>query len=119
MQGGMEFVREHGFIPHLRKPGVNFPLTGSPANFIPPEDNDIPITPQLDFADDAAYPLAAILAPIFDHKEKVAFSLVMAGFRTALTGQQAMLAGRQLKEACERISAFISGKMPEPVESAW
>jgi DNA-binding IclR family transcriptional regulator len=116
MHKGIDFVREQGFILLLRKPGVSFSLTGNPENFIPPEGDDIPITPQLELAADSPYLLAAIIAPIFDRKGKVAFSLVMAGFRTALTGQQAFNAGSQLKEACGRISAFISGKVPEPVE---
>jgi len=116
MRDGMEFVREHGFVPLVRKPGVSLALTGNPDNFIPPEGDDIPVTTQLEFAADTAYPLAAIMAPIFDGKGKVPFSLVMAGFRTALTGEQVMHAGGQLKEACGRISAFISGKVPEAVE---
>lgn len=116
LREGMEFVRQHGFIPLLRKPGASLPLTGDPDNFIPPEGDDIPITPQLHLAAGSPYPLAAIIAPIFDGKGKVSFSLVMAGFRTALTGEQAMAAGGRLKEACDRLSTFISGKVPEPVE---
>jgi DNA-binding IclR family transcriptional regulator len=108
---GMEFVREHGFIPLVRKPGVSLPLTGNPDNFIPPEGDDIPVTPQFDLDVEGVYPLAAIMAPVFDGKNKVPFTLVMAGFRTALTGEQAMHAGRELAEACERVSAFISGKV--------
>jgi hypothetical protein len=112
----MAYVREHGFIPLVRKPGASLPLTGNPDNFIPPEGDDIPVTPQLEFAPDRAYPLAAIMAPIFDEKGRVPFSLVMAGFRMALGGDQVMHAGGQLREACDRISAFISGRVPEPVE---
>jgi DNA-binding IclR family transcriptional regulator len=116
MREAMEFVREHGFIPLVRKPGVILPLTGSPDNFIPPEGDDIPVTPQLELAAGSVYPLAAIMAPIFDGRGKVSFALVMAGFRTALTGEQTMYAGGQLREACDRVSAFISGKVAELVD---
>lgn len=113
MQGGMQFVRQHGFVPLVRKPGVTLPLTGNPENFIPPQGDDIPVMPQLELDAASAYPLAAIMAPIFDGRGKVPFALVMAGFRTALTGGQAMAAGGQLKSACDRISTFISGKAAE------
>lgn len=116
MREGMEFVRKRGFVPLVRKPGVTLPLTGNPDNFIPPQGDDIPVMPQLELDDKTAYPLAAIMAPVFDARGKVPFALVMAGFRTALTGEQVWEAGRQVSEACGRISAFISGKLPEPVQ---
>jgi DNA-binding IclR family transcriptional regulator len=116
MRHGMEFVRQHGFIALLRKPGVSFALTGNSENFIPSDGDDIPATPQLEFGAGGVYPLAAIMAPIFDARGKVAFSLVMAGFRASLTGQQAVHAGTSLKAACERISTFVSGIIMEPVE---
>jgi len=115
MGQGMEFVRHYGFVPLVRKPGASLPLTGNPDNFVPPQGDDIPVTPQLEFAADTAYPLAAIMAPVFDARGKVPFALVMAGFRTALTGAQVLEAGGQLSEACGRISAFISGRVAEPL----
>jgi DNA-binding IclR family transcriptional regulator len=115
MRDGMAFVRQHGFVPLVRKPGVSFPLTGNPDNFVPPQGDDIPIRPQLEFAGATVYPLAAIMAPVFDGRGKAPFALVMAGFRTALSGEQVFEAGGQVSEACGRISAFISGKVPEPV----
>jgi DNA-binding IclR family transcriptional regulator len=115
MRGGMEFVRVHGFVPLVRKPGVTLPLTGNPDNFTPPQGDDIPVTPQLELGDHEAYPLAAIIAPVFDGLGKVPFALVMAGFRTALSGPKVLEAGAQGAEACGRISAFISGKIAGPV----
>lgn len=111
MHEGMDFVREHGFVPLIRKPGVSLPLTGNPDNFIPPQGDDVPVTPQLALTADGIYPLAAIMAPVFDARGKAPFTLVMAGFRSALSGQQVMDAGGQLGQACARISAFISGKV--------
>jgi DNA-binding IclR family transcriptional regulator len=117
MRQGIDFVQRHGFIPLVRKPGVSLPLTGNPDNFIPPQGDDIPVMPQFDLISDGAYPLAAIMAPVFDGKGKVPFALVMAGFRTALTGEQVLEAGAQVGEACARVSAFISGKVAEVAEA--
>ena len=111
---GMEFVREHGFIVHVRKPGFTMTLDNPESeHFTPPEGDDIPVTPQFDLQADKHYPLAAIIAPVFDAKGRVPFSFVMAGFHSAMTGEDALYAGNRLKQACDRISAFVSGRTAE------
>lgn len=110
---GMEFVREHGFVVLIRKPGFTMSFDEPEARFIPPVGDDVPVTPQLELKSDALYPLAAIMAPVFDSKGRVPFSFVMAGFRSALTGEEALDAGDRLKQACDRISAFVSGRTAE------
>jgi len=109
MRQGMEFVREHGFVVHMRRAGFSYE-DGGGSTFVPPEGNDVPIRPDYELEPDKAYPVAAIMAPVYDAKDRVPISLVMAGFRTALTGEEAMAAGKRLAEACERISKFVSGK---------
>ncbi|MCB2060870.1 MAG: helix-turn-helix domain-containing protein, partial [Novosphingobium sp.] len=110
---GMEFVREHGFIVHIRKPGFTLDLEEAQERFTPPEGDDVPVTPQFELKPETHYPLAAIIAPVFDSKGKVPFSFVMAGFHSALTGEQALYAGERLKQACDRLSAFVSGRVAE------
>lgn len=111
---GMEFVREHGFVVHVRKPGFPMALDAGPAEkFVPPEGNDIPIMPQFELEQGSRYPLAAIIAPVFDSKGRVPFAFVMAGFRSALTGEETLFAGDRLKQACDRISTFITGRTSE------
>lgn len=110
LRAGMDFVAEHGFIIHVRKPGAPVLHEGDPENFKQIESNDLPIQPQLDVDPDGRYSLAAIIAPIYDARGKVSIALVMAGFRNAMTGQQAMEAGKRLAEACERVSTFLSGE---------
>jgi DNA-binding IclR family transcriptional regulator len=110
---GMEFVREHGFIVLIRKPGFTMSFDEPEERFIPPVGDDVPVTPQIELKFDALYPLAAIMAPVFDSKGRVPFSFVMAGFRSALTGEEALDAGDRLKQACDRISAFVSGRTAE------
>lgn len=106
LREGVEFVREHGFIAHVRRPGTE--ATGTPG--IGAGTEDPPVVPQITLEPDQVYPLMAIIAPIYDSRDRVTISLVMAGFHGAMTGTMIMHAGRRLAEACERISGFLCGR---------
>ncbi len=105
----MAFARDHGFVVLLRNPGVVFSdrmseaLTGD-------ETDELPVVPVPVIDAGAVYPVAALMAPVFDARGKVSFALVMAGFQSAMTGTQALEAGNRLREACERISQFVAGR---------
>lgn len=103
---GMAFVREHGFIAHMRRPGT---AQDEPAG-MRAANEDPPIVPETDLLDDKVYPLVAIMAPIYDSRDRVTISLVVAGFHHAVTGAEVRFAGRRLAEACERISRFLTGR---------
>ena len=109
MFAAMEFAREQGFIVHVRNPGVVF---GHPTSqrLTSSDTDDLPIIPvtAIDLTD--AYPVAALMAPVFDERGKVSFCLVMAGFHAAMTGAHTLEAGRNLRAACDRISGFVAGK---------
>lgn len=107
---GMDQVRENGFIVHVRKDGFSSVPSAEDELKIPPEGDELPIAPLFHLADDEVYPVAALIAPVYDRRDTVSFALVMAGFRNALTGKQIEAAGERLVEACGRISMFISGK---------
>lgn len=111
MVRNMEFARAHGFIVHVRNPGV---VSGAPApNYLMGEETDeIPVEPipQIDSA--TVYPVTALMAPVFDARGKVSFALVLAGFQAPMTGTQAIEAGGRLRDACARITLFIGGKTP-------
>lgn len=113
---GMEFVRENGFVVLARKPGQPWSLEGDPDKFVPPDGDDIPVLPQLDIAPDASYSIAAIMAPIHDARDKVSFTLVMAGFRKMMSRDDIFEAGERLGQACDRIGSFVSGKAAVPAE---
>ena len=72
----------------------------------------MPVTPLAEVDPAAVYPVAALMAPVFDARGKVSFALVIAGFQAPMTGAQAMEAGAQLREACARITDFIGGEAP-------
>ncbi|MCT2399795.1 IclR family transcriptional regulator [Novosphingobium mangrovi (ex Huang et al. 2023)] len=106
-RGGLDFVREHGFIALVRRPGT---AAMDEVQGIGAGTEDPPVVPQLTLQDDKVYPLMALMAPIYDSRNRVTISLVMAGFHGAMTGPKVTEAGRRLAEACERISVFLSGR---------
>ncbi|KHK93089.1 IclR family transcriptional regulator [Novosphingobium malaysiense] len=104
---GLDFVRENGFIALVRRGGAN--LEASEPGIRAATD-DPPVLPQLSLEKERTYPLMAIMAPIYDNRNRVTISLVMAGFHATMTGAAIEQAGRQLAEACGRISGFLSGR---------
>ncbi len=110
MLGAIDFARANGFVILVRNPGVVFgnpsreQLSGNGS-----DSDELPVicAPQIDLAE--SYPVAAMMAPVFDKRGRVSFALVMAGFHSAMSGEQAMAAGTALRAACQRISAFSGG----------
>jgi len=114
MRQGMEFVRENGFVVQVSRPGYTW--QDSPKeDFLPPQGNDVPIRPELELEPGKTYPVAAIMGPVYDAKGKVPLSLVVAGFRNGLTGEEALTVGARIRETCSRISHFVAGKQADLV----
>lgn len=107
----MDFARNHGFIIHVRNPGI---VSGAPtANYLQGEETDeIPVIPIPEVNAEEVYPVAALMAPVFDARGKVSFALVLAGFQAPMTGAQALAAGEELRAACARITGYIGGQTP-------
>lgn len=110
MNRGIGFVRENGFIPLVRRPGAPAVYEGERSVFEAPTD-ELPVVPLAEVDDGSAYPLIALMAPIYDARQKVSIALVMAGFHNTLNGAEIMNAGSHLRAACDRISAFLTGKI--------
>lgn len=111
MYRGIEFVREHGFIALVRRPGDSGrPYEGERAVFEAPTD-ELPVIPLPEVDAAASYPLMALMAPVYDARQKVTIALVMAGFHSGMDGREIMDAGAHLRGACERISAFLTGRI--------
>lgn len=104
LAGGMAFVREHGFIALTRRPDS---IPGE--NAIVTNLEDPPVLPETALDDARNYPLMAIMAPIYEARDKVSISLVLAGFNGPMTGVEIRRAGDALAEACTRISRFLIG----------
>lgn len=105
-RAGLDFVRQNGFVAHMRRPGSE----SSHAPGITAGTEDPPVVPEFVLEDGKTYPLMAIIAPIYDSRDRATISLVMAGFHGAMTGPLVRQAGRRLADACERISGFLSGR---------
>lgn len=108
MYDAMAFLREHGFVVHVRRPGID--ASSQMHDVLHNKAADVPVEPATNIEADKAYPVMALMAPIYDAKERVTISIVMAGFHHALTGEQIFAAGARLRDACERISDFIELK---------
>lgn len=106
-RAGIDYVREHGFAAHVRRPGFEM------GQAIDVSENP-PVVPQFVLEDDSRYPLIAIIAPIYDSRNRVTISLVMGGFQGGTSGAAIKQAGHRLAEACERISGFLSGRSTPP-----
>ncbi len=111
MWRNMAFARAHGFVIHVRNPGV-VSGTPMPSYLLGEETDEIPVMPIPEVVPDEVYPVAALMAPVFDARGRVSFSLVLAGFQAPMSGTQALEAGEQLRSACARITAFIGGVAP-------
>lgn len=112
----MGFAREHGFAVLIRGASFGVPLWPDGAlTDAGVDSDDIPVTPIAAVDPDTAYPVGALMAPVFDARGKVSFTLIMAGFSESFTGRKIFEAGHRLRDACDRISNFIAGRVPTEV----
>jgi DNA-binding IclR family transcriptional regulator len=109
MLAAMAFARTNGFAVLVRNPGIVFGDAVDPARLASTESDELPVVPVAEIDPAVAYPVGAIMAPVFDIRGKVSFALVLAGFHGGMSGAQIMTAGARLTSACQRISRFVSG----------
>jgi DNA-binding IclR family transcriptional regulator len=103
-RAGLEFVRTHGYIALLRRAGSEEELG------VRSGTEDPPVVPLVETDAERVYPLVALMAPIYDSRNRVTMALVMAGFHGAMNGASVAGAGARLAEACARISGFLAGE---------
>ncbi|MFC0204198.1 IclR family transcriptional regulator [Novosphingobium soli] len=103
-RAGLEFVRANGFVALVRRPGADDSVGMRMGT------EDPPVVPTVELEPERAYPLMAVMAPIYDSRDRVTMALVLAGFHGAMTGESVIEAGRRLAAACERISGFLQGR---------
>jgi DNA-binding IclR family transcriptional regulator len=113
----LDFVSERGFIVIVFKPGyVSRQSDITPALDSTAYDEPVEALGSLDPIE--SYSVAALFAPIFDVRGDVSFALGMAGYSGTRTGAQIEQAGRQLREACNRVSSFLSGSTDDLASAA-
>jgi hypothetical protein len=111
MLGSMAFLREHGYAFGVRNLHASN-LRDSPEHVFSKERNEYPVMLASEIQADQNYPLASVLAPVFDAQHEVVFVLGLMGFDTPITGARIENMGKRLREACNRITTFIAGKPP-------
>lgn len=113
MLEGMKFARERGYSFGVRT--TSKPLQGAgPEIFMAPRPNyEVTLSAQLE--NDEEYPLAFIVAPVFNASQEIEFVLALRGFAKSYKGALVDRIGRRLREACDRITRFMAGRMPDMV----
>jgi DNA-binding IclR family transcriptional regulator len=108
LEKGLGFARRYGF--YIQVDDVT-PRGFAPAAQLLDEaafaNSPVKVVTELKPGD--SYPIATVLAPVFDAEGKVAFAMGLHGFERDMKGAQvAEIAGR-LRAACDRITGYIGG----------
>jgi DNA-binding IclR family transcriptional regulator len=102
-------VRENGYIVIERKAGFSISDVGYDQS-VATSAVDLPIQVVASLTDERPYSVAAIMAPVRDEKGRVSFALGITGFYSTMSAERVRHAGQQLRDACSRVSDFISGR---------
>lgn len=108
---GIDFIRGHGFgaaVTNKEWPASVSPLDRQ-ANWDMMDDVMRPLF-EIDPKDD--YHIGYVQAPVFDARRNVVFVLALTGLKGARKGAEIQAIGKRVKEACDRISGFMS-RIPE------
>jgi DNA-binding IclR family transcriptional regulator len=104
---GIAFARKYGFV-----------ILEDDATASDPAERDIaqaPVHPIIDLKPRQNYPVASLLAPVFDAAGSVAFAMGLHGFDRDMSGAEAGEIASRLRAACDRITGYIGGhRRPVP-----
>jgi len=107
MLASMAFAREHGFMFNVRNPTM---AASEPAELAFSADRmEFPASAGVELDPAQNYRLLSVTAPVFDASGQVAFTMGLGGFERFVSGKEVEQMGRRLREACDRITAFIAG----------
>ena len=109
LYGVLAFLREHGFAVVVNDPPS--PDGSSQERFGAYEQRNFPISELTEMPLDAAYDLAAVTAPVFEADNQVAYVISLSLGRR-MSGAEIQVLGERLRDACDRISQYITGRQP-------
>ena len=113
MLKGLAFAREHGFVFGVRHPDVPiYKGVGVPEQIFRGAGTEFPIILESAIDPNQEYRLSNVIAPVFDAKHEVAFTLGLMGFTRQYSGAAIERMGRRLREACDRITNFAGRRLP-------
>jgi DNA-binding IclR family transcriptional regulator len=106
---------------HARTRGYSFGVRNlnvaaervAPEQLFSGQPSEFPVVPVVKIEPQEVYRLAFIVAPVFDAQRRVAFVLGLMGFTSEVRGEQIERMGKRLREACDRITGFTSGRLPQ------
>jgi len=105
-RAALDFLRDKGFTFGVRRVPLATPETARALqNQSKMTDSELPGLDRNEI-----YQLAYIVAPVFGRGGEFAFGLSLAGFTRAVKGDLVEKIGVQLREAADRIGAFIAGR---------
>jgi DNA-binding IclR family transcriptional regulator len=112
MFAGMAFARQHGFQVQIRKPNSTADRDMSPEQTFGAQNLEFPVSILADLKDDHSYRVVGVIAPVFDMRGQIAFVMGLTGFTQSLAGAKVRHASLRLRQACDRVTTFITGRAP-------
>lgn len=112
------FIRSYGFNAIVNDPP---PAEGEgrQEQFGANERRNFPITHLTELDPSKDYDLSAITAPVFDADGQVAFVISLTGVPQPTSGAEVKRLGERLRDACDRISEYITGRQSKAVQMAF
>jgi len=117
MFNGMAFARRNGYQVQIRNPKS----TGrelSPEQTFGAQNLEFPVSVLAELKDDQAYRAVGIIAPVFDMRGQIAFVMGLTGFTQTMPGDKLRHASLRLRQACDRVTTFITGRRPPDADRA-
>ena len=111
MMRGISFARKHGYQIQIRNPNSGL-RNMSPEQTFGAQNQEFPVSLLTELADDASYRAAGIIAPVFDMRGQIAFVMGLTGFSQGVPGDKLRHASLRLRQACDRVTSFITGRRP-------
>jgi DNA-binding IclR family transcriptional regulator len=109
LHGVLAFIREHGYGVVVNDPP---PADGAwQERFGAYEQRNFPISELTEMSLDETYDLAAVTGSVFEADNQVAYVISLSLGRR-MTGAEIAAIGERLREACDRISEYITGRQP-------
>jgi hypothetical protein len=112
MLKGMTFARQNGFQVQIRKSNSASIRDMSPEQTFGAQNLDFPVAILTELKDDQAYRAVGIIAPVFDMRGQIAFMMGLTGFTQTIQGDKLRHASLQLRQACDRVTSFLTGRRP-------
>jgi DNA-binding IclR family transcriptional regulator len=114
MLEGMAFTRQHGYSFGVRT--TSGPVQAGVETFMAARPNyEVSLASEL--IRDQEYPLSFVVAPVFNAAHEIEFVHALRGFPKGYKGAMVDRIGQRLREACDRITRFIAGRLPQGGDS--